>query len=208
MLDEHTLILASASPRRRHLLARLGVRFAVQPCAQPEPAYKPDSVPPRAWARSLAGFKARTVAEQNPQRWVLGADTVVACRGQLLGKPSDITDARRMLRWQVGRASEVITGVCLMRTGDAAQRFTRHDVTRVWMRDDQATLEDYLRSGEWQGKAGAYGIQNVGDRLVERIEGSFSNVVGLPLERLMRLLAAVGIAYTNFTDDADGRLPQ
>ncbi len=144
------------------------------------------------WVQALAHFKARSVAESHPNRWVLGADTLVVCGGQWLGKPRDLDDARRMLVWQARQVSEVLTGVCLVRRGVDRRRLVRSDVTRVWMRDNQGVREAYLRSGDWQGKAGAYGIQNVGDRLVERIDGSFSNVVGLPDRLVAAVLRAVG----------------
>ncbi len=124
---------------------------------------------------------------------MLGADTVVVCGGELLGKPRDVADARRMLELQAREVSEVLTGVCLARMDGAVRRVSAADTTLVWMPDDPATREDYLRSGDWAGKAGAYGIQEVGDRLVSRIEGSFSNVVGLPLELVARMLRTVGL---------------
>lgn len=192
------LILASASPRRRELLKRICPEFDVQPCTLQEPQRRAARVQPHQWASAMAYFKARSVAEQNPGRWVLGADTVVDCDGQMLGKPHDLADARRMLELQARVVSEVITGVCLVLAGEDRRRLAAFDVTRVWMRDDPAAREAYLRSGDWEGKAGAYGIQNVGDRLVERIEGSFSNVVGLPLELVERMLeAADSSAYAD-----------
>lgn len=190
------LILASASPRRRELLAELGVPFDVVPCPYDEPTLKSARVPAPQWAQALAYFKARAVAERNPAVWVLGADTVVACAGELLGKPRDLADARRMLELQTREVSEVVTGFCLVRHEPhrlPERRYTQHDVTRIWMRDDADLRAAYLASGDWAGKAGAYGIQNVGDRLVARCDGSFSNVVGLPVERLTPILQAVGL---------------
>jgi septum formation protein len=187
------LILASASPRRRLLLRELCDAFDVIPCPLPEPTRRSTKVPPAQWAEALAYFKARAVADRHPDRWVLGADTIVVCGTRLLGKPSDRADASQMLIWQTEAPSDVITGVCLLRRGRESRRIAAHDVTRVWMRDDAAIRADYLDTGDWAGKAGAYGIQNVGDRLVERIAGSFSNVVGLPVELLTPILRAAGI---------------
>ena len=99
-----------------------------------------------------------------------------------------------MLEFQAGRACAVITGVCLVCLDAARRRCIQHAITDVWMRDAQEEREEYLRSGDWRGKAGAYGIQNLGDKLVERIEGSFSNVVGLPLELVARMLRVTGAA--------------
>ncbi len=189
-MSDERLLLASASPRRRKLLAELGLRFDVCPCPLPEPGRKPARIAPGAWAEALAHFKASAVAERHRGRWVLGADTIVVCAGQLLGKPRDVHDARRMLELQAGRPTEVITGACLVRRAEDVRRIIGHEVTVVWMRDEPQERRTYLAGGDWRGKAGAYGIQNVGDRLVERVEGSFSNVVGLPLtlvEHMLRL---------------------
>ncbi|TWT43909.1 Maf-like protein YhdE [Phycisphaerae bacterium RAS1] len=186
------LILASASPRRRELLSAAGIVFEVIVCELREPSARPAHVSARAWALALAYFKARAVAERRPGRWVLAADTVVDCDGELMGKAADARDARRMLLKQAGRRSEVITGVCLVREEGAAPRrsFTLAS-TGVWMRRDPARIDAYVASEQWRGKAGAYGIQDVGDHLVERIDGSFSNVVGLPVERVLALLERI-----------------
>ena len=188
------LILASASPRRRELFAQLNVPFDVVPSPLDEPGDKPADIGAEAWAQALAHFKARAVADQYPDHWVLGADTLVSCDGRILGKPRDEGDARAMLELQARTHADVITGLCLLLAGPGPERFTDSDVTRVWMRDDVDEREAYLRSGDWQGKAGAYGIQNCGDRLVDRIEGSFTNVVGLPLELLERMLRRIAAA--------------
>lgn len=198
------LILASASPQRRGLLLRVYPDFEVIPCQLREPDPPPTSelsVQPRRWALALAYFKARAVAELHPGRWVLGADTVVDCGGQMLGKARDAEEARRMLALQASRPSEVITGLCLLRLGDQPRRLQRVDVTRVYMRDDAVAREAYVAGGDWRDKAGAYGIQTVGDRLVERIEGSFSNVVGLPLRTLAALLVEAGLSPRPVGDD-------
>jgi len=181
------LVLASASPRRRALLEALGLVFEVHPCPLREPAAPPPGVAAGAWAESLAYFKALAVARAFPRELVLGADTLVVCAGETLGKPRDLPDARRMLAAQAGRPSLVITGVALVLASRGARRLGRA-VTRVWMRDAPAEREEYLRSGDWVGKAGAYGVQDVGDRLVERIEGDFDNVVGLPGALVAQLL--------------------
>lgn len=183
------LILASASPQRRALLRELCDAFDVIACALDEPRPRA-GVNPVAWACAMACFKARAVADANPDRVVLGADTVIACAGELLGKPRDEHDARRMLLLQAGRSASVITGVALL--GRAHDRTLLACASHVVMRDDADERERYLAGGDWRGKAGAYGIQTIGDRLVERLEGSFSNVVGLPLELLRRLWAQRG----------------
>ncbi len=177
-------------------MAQLCPAFDVVPCPYAEPEDCADGVLPHSWALSLAHFKARAVADRHPDRWVVGADTIVVCNGEVLGKPRDLADARRMLEVQARAVSVVLTGVCLLRWGTTITRHAQVDTTRVWMRDDSAAREVYLATGDWAGKAGAYGIQNVGDRLVDRIEGSFSNVVGLPLELLARMFRYVGLPVT------------
>jgi septum formation protein len=193
-VDAERIILASASPRRRELLARIYPAFDVEPSPHEEPLERSENVPPGQWAQALAYYKARGVADGHPERWVLGADTIVVCNGHVLGKPCDLADARKMLELQGRYESDVLTGVCLLRRGDAEQRLSQVETTRVWMHDDPESREAYLQTGDWQAKAGAYGIQTVGDRLVERIAGSFSNVVGLPLELVTRLLQRVGLS--------------
>lgn len=187
------LILASASPRRHELLREITATFDVIPSCLLEPAVWNPKVSPRSWAEALAYFKARSVADLNRDCWVLGADTVVACCGQVLGKPRDESDARFMLELQSGVESRVITGLSFVRVGDSGARIIASDVTRVWMRQDRAARDAYLKSGEWSGKAGAYGIQDVGDRLVQRIVGEFDNVVGLPRRLLRRMADAAAI---------------
>ncbi|MFO0839450.1 MAG: Maf family protein [Phycisphaerae bacterium] len=200
------IVLASASPRRAELLRGLGIDFVVEPSPFPEPNARPTHVAIREWAEAMAYFKARAVAERVNGRWVLGADTVVACAGRMLGKPRDLDDARRMLEMQAGVASDVVSGVALLRRGEvrraenasvtsndrepALDTFISSERTRVYMRDDKRLRDAYLASGDWRGKAGAYGIQDVGDALVERIEGGFDNVVGLPTSCVARMLRA------------------
>lgn len=201
LLGIDRIILASASPRRRELLRGLVDPLEVVAPALSEPRHRPARVSAAAWAEALAYFKARTIADTHPGAWVIGADTVVWCAGELLGKPRDADHARRMLELQSGGEAEVITGVALLRVGpddsgpvtgtgaaSGVRRFFGHAVSRVWMRDSPAFVESYLASGDWRGKAGAYGIQDTADKWIARIEGSFSNVVGLPVELVSRML--------------------
>ncbi len=191
-----TLVLASASPRRRQLLAGMGVTFEVRPAPLDELTRKPAAVGAGHWAAALAYFKARATAAQVPARWILGADTIVACAGRLLGKPRDRDDARRMLELQAGSPSDVITGVAFVRLsgeGHPEARILLAERTRIWMHDRPALREAWLASEQWRGKAGAYGIQDVGDQLVARREGSLTNVVGLPVERVAPVLGRLGL---------------
>ena len=202
-MNAERIILASGSPRRRELLAQVYPEFDVEPCPYAEPERKADEVSPRQWVEALAYFKACGVGERHSGRWVLGADTIVVCDGRILGKPRDAAEAREMLELQARAVGEVLTGVCLMRANPAPCRYSQVVTTRVWMRDDLAAREAYLESGDWLGKAGAYGIQTIGDRLVARIEGSFSNVVGLPLAAVARMLRHAGLAAREVPESAE-----
>jgi len=180
-----TLVLASASPRRAELLTAAGYRFVVRVAAVDE-TLRPGETPADA-VRRLAREKARAVTA-NPDEVVLAADTLVTIDGVALGKPEDAGAAAAMLARLSGRAHDVLTGVAC-RQGDAIVT----DVVRttVWMAAlDGATLDWYVASGEPLDKAGAYGIQGLASRFVTRIDGSYSNVVGLPIATVAALLRA------------------
>jgi len=183
------LVLASASPRRQELLRNAGVAFEAQPADIPE-----DPLPGEAaknCAERLAREKALAVARQRPHDVVLGADTVVVVGGDLLGKPSDAADAARMLRLLSGREHQVITGVCLVVSG---QRSVASQTTSVTMSEiTEKEIADYVASGEPMDKAGAYAIQGIASRWIPRIEGDYSNVVGLPVALVWRMLRDAGV---------------
>ena len=182
-----TLILASASPRRRQLLTEAGYRFEVDPSRVDEP--DPDGQTPVAdYVAWLAWRKASSVAARREGGLILGADTACAVGGEILNKPVDRADAERMIRLQEGREIEVVTGLCLYRAG-LGDWVGAAEVTVCSCRPltDEERLE-HLDSGRWEGKAGAYGVQD-DDPFVTVVRGSWSNVVGLPMERLASLLA-------------------
>jgi len=182
------LILASASPRRRTLLSEAGIRFEVVEPPLAESHDGVDRLPPAQQAEALAYYKARSVARVRPDGRVLGADTVVALAGQVLHKPADAADARRMLRALSRARHAVITGVALL--GPGPRRRIASERTWVRMRPmSEAEIAAYVDCGEWEGKAGAYAIQETADRFVTEVDGSFTNVVGLPMELVCRLLA-------------------
>lgn len=184
------LILASASPRRRELLRTLCPDFRVVPSDLEETLAAGS---PRAAAAGLALDKARAVAARVGEGVVLGADTIVVIDGQALGKPAGPDEARAMLRRLRGREHEVITGVAVVdaRTGRSEATAV---VSRVRMAEyGDAEIEAYLATEEPLDKAGAYAIQGRGGALVAGLDGSFSNVVGLPLEETARVLAAFGV---------------
>jgi septum formation protein len=181
------LILASGSPRRRELLTMLGIPFTVQPSHIPEAPLPGEQ--PIPYAERLARDKALGVAGA----LVLGADTTVLLDGHLLEKPADAEDALRMLRLLQGRTHEVITSVALVSAGAVRQAT---DVTRVTFRQaGDAYLRAYVATGEPMDKAGAYGIQGYGAALVERIEGDFFGVMGLPVRLVLQLLEEAGYPY-------------
>lgn len=183
------IVLASASPRRRSLLMEAGLRFDVLPADVDESLA--DGVEAEPAAVELGERKARAVAERlaGHERWVLGADTIVAVGETILGKPSDERDAERMLRLLSGSRHRVVTGVCIVRTGDGAlvSGFERTFVTMRPLTDEE--VAGYVASGEWRDKAGGYAIQETADRFVTRLEeGGFDNVVGLPVSLSLQLL--------------------
>lgn len=182
------LILASASPRRAELLRGLGLDFNIITSAAEE-AHQDDFT-----ARELclvnAYRKARVVAKQHPQALVLGADTLVYLRTTLYGKPADMADARRMLHELAGHTHQVVTGVCLMQLGRHRCRLFTETTNVTFKALSSAEIDAYLGAIQPLDKAGAYAIQDQGDRIVKCISGSFSNVVGLPVERVKHELAS------------------
>ncbi|MCK6485244.1 MAG: septum formation protein Maf [Phycisphaerae bacterium] len=189
-LQPEPLVLASGSPRRRELMQSAGYRFEVRAPLLNEPNEVAAHLPPAPHAEALAYFKACSVADAVPDSVVLGADTIVELDGRTIGQPRDRDDARRILSLISGNVHRVITGVALLKA-DHGRRLIQHDVTVLRMRPmSQEEMTAYLDGGEWQGKAGAYAIQESGDRFVEVLQGSLSNVVGLPMELLERMIQA------------------
>jgi septum formation protein len=186
-MTRETLTLASASPRRRQLLEMLGLPFRVVPSNIPE-ARRPVETPVD-YVERLAREKALSVTG----RLVLGADTTVVVRDEVLEKPIDGTDALRMLKKLQGRTHQVVTSVALV-SDEAIHQAT--DVTNVtFRRMDDSFLEAYVATGEPMDKAGSYGIQGYGAALVERIDGDFFSVMGLPLRLVLELLERAGHPY-------------
>ena len=194
------LILASASPRRRELLERLGVPFEVQPSGIDEPL--PPGVSAPTLATSLARAKAADVAARlraagDATAVVLGADTLVVVDGEPLGKPASRSDARAMLQALRGRSHEVVTAVVLRAVDPAGPELTEAVVSQVLMRAySDGEIDAYVATGEADDKAGAYAVQGVGGSLVSRVDGCYTNVVGLPLRTTARLLQAFGLTPT------------
>jgi septum formation protein len=186
------LILASASPRRRELLATLGLEFEVVPSEADETL--PAHLNPREAAIRLAREKGRWVARLRPDAWVLSADTIVVVGEEILGKPRDAAEALSMLRRLSGRRHSVITAFCLIHAELGRERCEAVETQVSFRAVAPGELAAYARSGEPLDKAGAYAIQGGAAGFVEAVEGSYSNVVGLPLERLAEVLREEGIA--------------
>jgi septum formation protein len=183
------LILASASPRRQELLREAGIAIEVRPAHIPE--VRRAGEPPMEYACRLAREKAESVACDFPQRYVLGADTIVVVNEEVLEKPRDAADAKRMLRLLSGRGHSVTTAVSL--AGPEGGIVTRAATTRVFFREiPESEIEAYVAGGEPMDKAGAYAIQGGAGQWVERIEGDYSNVVGLPLSLVREMLRESG----------------
>ncbi len=177
------LVLASQSPRRAEILRNAGIPFTIRAAEVDESLLEAER--PGPYVRRLAEAKARAI-DSAPDEIVLAADTTVAILGEILAKPVDKADARRMLHLLSGRRHEVLTGICL-RQGEHAIR--DQATTAVWFAPlTEAEIDDYVNSGEPMDKAGAYAIQGLGSRFVERIEGCYFNVMGLPISQVWRHL--------------------
>ena len=184
------LVLASASPRRSELLRNAQIPFEVQAADVPEVLKKGER--PLEFAMRLARAKADAVAQLRPEAFVLGADTIVVVDNKVLGKPADAADAARMLRLLSDRQHDVTTAVCLI-FPHASERITTSETTRVHfslLTDDD--IAAYVATGEPMDKAGAYAIQGIAGRWIEKIEGDYFNVVGLPVPKVYRILRQSG----------------
>ena len=183
------LVLASASPRRQELLREAGIAFEVHPADLDEDQHAGE--PPLEYAHRLSREKAQAVAQHHPRRYVLGADTIVVVGGEVLGKPHDTKDAERMLRILSGRGHEVSTAVTVVTP--AGETETRSTTTKVIFRElAEEEIRQYVAGGEPMDKAGAYAIQGGASRWTNRIEGEYSNVVGLPLPLVTEMLRKCG----------------
>ena len=187
------LVLASASPRRREMLERIGLAIEVHPADVDESPH--DGEAPEAYVARIARAKAIAVARKD-RSWVLAADTTVTLDGTILGKAETPEEAAKMLRWLAGRTHQVLTAFVLIGERDdktvVREGLVSTDVTFIHLEDLDAMLADYVASGEWRGKAGAYAIQGIGAALVREVRGSVTNVVGLPLAEVVAALREVG----------------
>jgi septum formation protein len=180
------IILASQSPRRRYLLERAGLRFTVIPSLFDESSVSASI--PNDYVRELAVAKAADIARSYPDSWVIGADTVVVAEGRILGKPASTAQARDMLRRLSGRTHQVLTGYCICRHLDQRMFADTVSTDVLFKTLTNEEIEWYIQTGEPFDKAGAYAIQGIGTFLVKRINGSYTNVVGLPVCEVIEFL--------------------
>jgi septum formation protein len=184
-------ILASASPRRKELLTGAGYRFKIVHPDIDEKSISAHGLSPADYAEHLALAKAQSVAGRHPDCIVIGADTIVDYNGLIIGKPADTDDARRITMMLFSSPHKVITGLAILRLSDNIQ-LVNHDTTIVYPhRMTPRQMQAHIEGGSWRDKAGAYAIQETGDEFVERIEGSMTNVMGLPMEMLERMLSEI-----------------
>lgn len=183
------LILASGSPRRKEILENIGLRFDVSVSDTDESVIKAERLPVSVYVQELALLKASAVQKSAPKdSLIISADTVVYSEGKILGKPKDYDDAFSMLKSLSGKCHSVFTGICVMRTKDAFSCCGAVE-TEVYFKElTDVQIERYVQTGEPMDKAGAYGIQGLGSLLVEKINGDYFNVVGLPVAKLSEIL--------------------
>jgi septum formation protein len=191
MSKKRKIVLASASPRRRELLALTGLTFTIE-SSDYEEILVP-GIAPHLLARRLSSEKAKAVSKKYSNALIIAADTFIVFRDNLLGKPSTEEDAMRMLGLLNGRSHSVITGFTVIDTA-TGKRVSRSVETKVWFRKmKKQELASYVRTGEPLDKAGAYAIQGLGSLLVEKIEGDYFNVIGLPVSSLIQALKKFGV---------------
>lgn len=191
--DHHPLILASASPRRKHLLAQIRLPFRVVPADADEEEIADE---PTAMCRRLAEKKAIQVHALADPSWILGADTMVVIGDRILGKPRDEADAGKMLRLLAGKEHSVVTGFSILDPSGMVGHSEAVSTTVRFKPLDDAEMQSYIRTREPFGKAGAYAIQGIGAFMVESISGSYTNVVGLPICAVIKALIRVGAIPT------------
>lgn len=187
----HHIILASSSPRRRYLLEQAGLSFTVIPSTVDE-----SSVPartPEDHVRLLAEAKAKEISESYPESWVIGADTLVLIDGGILGKPDSAARARQMLETLSGKTHRVLTGFCVCCKSNEHTFLETVESKVLFKSLSDAEIDWYIRTGEPFDKAGGYAVQGLGSFFVKRIEGSYTNVVGLPICEVMEYLLSEGV---------------
>jgi len=189
------IILASASPRRSQLMSEAGYEFTVVLPEVDESAFETNDADPVEYAKRLALAKAKSIAGKYPDSFVIGADTIVDFAGRIIGKAADAKEAEQITGKLFSKPHKVITGVAIVRLSDGTE-LVESDSTTVYPRKMSAgQIADHVKGGSWRDKAGAYAIQETGDEFVEKIEGSLTNVMGLPMELLESLLTQLQVSF-------------
>ncbi len=189
--SQYSFILASVSPRRKQLLAEAGYKFTVVRPDIDEPSFPVEGIEACEYAEQLALAKAIDVAQKYPDCLVIGADTVVDFEGQIIGKPTNAKEAERITEKLFSKPHKVITGIAIVRLCNGIE-LSESDTTTVYpKRLTSEQIAEHIKSESWRDKAGAYAIKENGDEFVERIEGSLTNVMGLPMELLQRMLTGI-----------------
>ena len=186
-----SIVLASSSPRRKQLLAEAGYEFTVFPPEIDESKFSSERYKACEYAERLALAKAKNVAARLGDCLVIGADTVVDFKGQIIGKPADAKEAEQITRKLFSSPHKVITAVAIVRLSDDTEVVESEATTVYPQKMTAEQISEHIKSKSWQGKAGAYAIQENGDEFVERIEGSLTNVMGMPMKLLQRLLERI-----------------
>lgn len=182
---QYDLILASSSPRRRDFLNNMGINYQIIKPRIDETAHLGEN--PQVYVARMAQTKAQVIASEHPQEVVLAADTIVVVGDEILGKPKDREDAKRILRTLSGKTHQVMTAVCI-RKGEDIRNFTQStNVTFAPLNEE--LIDTYVASGECDDKSGAYAVQGIGAMLIEKVEGSVSSVVGLPICQVRQILS-------------------
>jgi len=191
MAEQSDIILASASPRRRQLLTEAGYKFTSVSPDIDESAFPSERISPCEYVRRLALAKAKNIAAGHPHSLVIGADTVVDFNGEIIGKPADAKEAEQITKKLFSAPHKVITAVAIVRIVDGTA-IVESDSTTVYPKKMTAEqIAEHIKGGSWRDKAGAYAIQEGGDEFIDKIEGSLTNVMGLPMELLQSVLAGL-----------------
>jgi septum formation protein len=185
------IILASASPRRKDLMQKAGYKFTVVVSDVDESDFSPADFTPVEYAKQLALAKAKDIAEDYPDAVVIGADTIADFDGEIIGKPQDHKHAEQITQKLFSKLHKIITGLAIIKLNDNLQ-LVESDTTVVYPRKmSKQQIAEHIKGGTWQGKAGAYAIQETGDEFIEKIEGSMTNVMGLPMELLQKMFRQI-----------------
>jgi septum formation protein len=189
--SQYSFILASVSPRRKQLLAEAGYKFTVVRPDIDESSFPFEGIKASEYAERLALAKAKDVAQKYPDYLVIGADTVVDFEGQIIGKPADAKEAEQITKKLFSKPHKVITGIAIVRLSDGIELSQSESTTVYPKRLTSEQIAEHIENESWRDKAGAYAIKENGDEFVERIEGSLTNVMGLPMELLQRMLTGI-----------------